>query len=352
MPRYGMDEKMRIMSEKPLNAETPHEYLRSWITANSKFFARNQAQIPARRADLSRWRLSVEGEVEFAFEMGYEDILGMARSIRANTLECSGNGRSLLTEKARGNPWTIGGVGNAVWGGVLLGDILKMAMPKEGAGHVSFEGFDKPLGSAGIRFIRSIPLAKALTETLLAYEMNGDPLPPKHGFPLRALVLGWTGVSSVKWLNRIIVRKEPYNGFYMDKVYRIFGRGEAPEEGTVVTALKVKSVITRPLSGERLPKGPVNILGAAWAGEADIAGVEVSTDGGESWAAAELIGPSSRFAWRQWQHPWKAIDQGRFTLLSRATDTAGNVQPERASWNVLGYGNNGVREHAVTVEIS
>lgn len=352
MARYGMDEKMRIMSEKPVNAETPHAYLRSWITANSKFFARNQSQIPPRRIDLSKWRLSVSGEVEFSFEVGYEDLLGMPKQIQACTLECSGNSRSLLQEKARGNPWTIGGVGNAVWGGVLLGDLLTMAMPKAGAAHVSFEGFDKPLGSAQIRFIRSIPMEKAMTETLLAYEMNGDPLPPKHGFPLRSLVLGWAGASSIKWLTKIIVREKPFEGFYMDNVYRVFQKGESPESGAVVTVLKLKSIITRPLTGQMLPKGPVTILGAAYAGEGEIARVEVSVDGGATWEDAELIGPKSRFAWRQWQYTWKAIDEGRFLLMARATDSAGNLQPENAAWNVLGYGNNGIREHAVTVAIA
>ena len=178
-------DKMRIMSEKPLNAETPHEYLRSWITANAVFFDRNQGEIPQGPIALSDWQLAIEGEVERSLTFSFDQILRMPKAIVTNTLECSGNSRSLLANKARGNPWTIGGVGNAVWGGVWLQDVLNKAGLKNNARHVAFEGFDKPLGSAQIKFVRSIPLKKAVSSTLLAYEMNGEPLPLKHGYPLR-----------------------------------------------------------------------------------------------------------------------------------------------------------------------
>jgi DMSO/TMAO reductase YedYZ molybdopterin-dependent catalytic subunit len=346
-----MKGKMRIMTAKPLNAETPIESLRSWITPNSVFFDRNQGEIPARRMALAKWRLLVDGEVERPATFTFEQIRRMPKAIAADTLECSGNGRSLLAQKAAGNPWTIGGVGNAVWGGVWLKDVLQKAGLRPGASHVAFEGFDRPLGSAGVKFIRSIPLDKALSTTLLAYEMNGEPLPLKHGYPLRALALGWTGANCVKWLQRIFIMDRPYAGFFMDNVYRVFQKGQDPKTGDVVTGLKLKSVITQPLPEEAVPVGRVVVLGTAYAGEEMVERVEVSVDGGISWKPAQFIGPKEPFAWRQWQYVWEGAERGEHLLMSRAADAQGRLQPMQAEWNALGYGNNGVREHAVTVRV-
>ena len=176
-----MSEKMRVMSEQPRNAETPPERLRSWITANEVFFDRNQGRIPQTPVPLAEYRLVVDGEVNTPLELTWEEIAGLPKVILANTLECSGNGRSLLKEKAAGNPWTMGGVGNAMYGGVWLRRILDMAGPVPSARHVAFAGMEPSVGSKGIAFVRSIPLEKAMSSTLLAYEMNGEDLPLKHG---------------------------------------------------------------------------------------------------------------------------------------------------------------------------
>jgi len=346
-----MEKKIRIMSEKPLNAETPIEYLRSWITPNSVFFKRNQGEIMKQPIDLSQWEILIEGEVEKTARFSFDQIIRMPKAIVANTLECSGNGRSLLEEKAAGNPWTIGGVGNAVWGGVWLRGLLEKAGLTEKAKYVAFEGLDKPLGSAGIKFIRCIPIDKAMSSTLLAYEMNGEPLPLEHGYPLRSLALGWTGANCVKWLYKVTVLDHPFEGFYMDNVYRVFQKDEDPKSGEVVKRIKLKSIITQPLSGETLEAGPITILGAAYAGEVDIEHVEVSVDNGKSWEVAELIGPHEPFAWRQWQFVWEVKKNGEYTIMARAIDSNGGQQPMNARWNVLGYGNNGIREHSVTVHI-
>lgn len=343
--------KMRIMSSKPLNAETPTEHLRSWITANSVFFDRNQGAIPYRRIPIEKWSLSVAGEVESPLTFSFDEILRLPKAISANTLECSGNSRSLLPQKASGNPWTVGGVGNAVWGGVWLREILAAAGLRPAARHVAFEGLDKPLGTSGARFIRSIPVEKAVASTLLAYEMNGAPLPLKHGYPLRALALGWTGANCVKWLTRITVLDRPFEGFYMDSVYRVFQKEQQPETGEVVTGMKLKAIITQPMPGETLRSGTIVILGAAYAGEKEVARVEVSVDGGTMWHAAEFIGPREPYAWRQWQALWKASEPGEYSIMARAVDADGNQQPMNAAWNVLGYGNNGIAEHAVRVTI-
>ncbi len=341
---------MRVMTQAPLNAETPVQSLRSWITANSVFFHRNQSEMKS-AVSLREWRLRVEGEVEIPREFTFDEVLRLPRATAADTLECAGNGRGLLKEKASGNPWTIGGAGNAVWGGVWLKEILQRAGLKKGARHVAFEGLDEPLGSAGIKFIRSIPLEKAVGSTLLAYEMNGEPLPLPHGFPLRVLALGWVGASCCKWLARIRVMDRPFQGHYMDKAYRMYQNGEDPASGIVTTGIPLKSFLTQPANGETLERGKIAVLGAAFGGGAEIARVEISVDGGRTWAPAELIGPNEPFAWRQWQYLWTADNKGEHRLMSRATDSGGNQQPMKGRWNVLGYGNNGVEEHSITVHI-
>jgi DMSO/TMAO reductase YedYZ molybdopterin-dependent catalytic subunit len=346
-----MKKKMRIMTEKPLNAETPTESLRTWTTDNAVFFKRNQGQIMQRPIKLTAWKLSIDGLVKHKLNLSFEEIRRMPKAEVANTLECSGNSRSLLEKKASGNPWTIGGVGNAIWGGIWLSDLLAKAELKKDAGHVSFEGLDKPLGKAAIKFIRSIPLEKAMDSTLLAYEMNGQPLPLKHGYPLRALALGWTGANCVKWLRKITVLDQPQEGFFMDRVYRVFQKGEDPKTGEVVKEIDIKSIIVEPADAETLPAGILPIRGAAYAGEVGIQAVDVSVDDGSTWQPARLIGPDETYAWRHWEYLWEARQSGEFTIMARATDTAGRQQPETANWNVLGYSNNGIREHAIAVKI-
>jgi len=346
-----MSKTKRIMTEKPLNAETPAEHLRSWITANAVFFDRNQGEIPANKDLFKDWQLIIEGELQKPISLTKGQLLSMPKDIVANTLECSGNSRSLLEKKASGNPWTIGGVGNAEWGGVWLGDLLKMAGLKQSARHVSFEGLDQPLGSAKIKFIRSIPIEKALSGTLLAYEMNGEPLPLEHGYPLRALALGWTGANCVKWLHKITVLDKPFEGFFMDRVYRVFQKGQDPKTGETVTHINLKSIITQPVAGESFSAGNVTVLGAAYSGQGHVEKIEVSTDKGSSWHPAAFIGPNEPYAWRQWQYIWEVEEKGEFILMSRASDNEGRQQPMNAEWNVLGYGNNGIRAHAVNVHI-
>ena len=346
-----METKMRVMTKRPLNAETPRENLRTWITDNAVFFKRNQGQFMDTPIKLSDWQLLIEGLVEKKLRVTYDDLQRLPRVEVANTLECSGNGRSLLKQKAAGNPWTIGGVGNAIWGGIRLRELLEKAGLQDNAEHVSFEGLDKPLGSAGIKFIRSIPIEKAMSSTLLAYEMNGQPLPLEHGFPLRALALGWTGANCVKWVHKITVLDRPYEGFFMDNVYRVFQKGEDPKSGEVVKDIHINSIIVEPANGASFSAGTVPVRGSAYAGEAGIQKVDVSVDDGQTWNPAKLSGLQQPYAWRHWEYMWQAEQPGDFTIMARATDTDGRRQPATARWNKLGYGNNGIREHSVRVDI-
>jgi len=211
---------------------------------------------------------------------------------------------------------------------------------------------DEPYGAAKLKFIRSLPLEKALTSTLLAYEMNGEPLPLEHGYPLRVLALGWTGANCAKWLKRIRLLDRPYEGHYMDKVYRIFQKGEEPGSGNAVTQISLKSIITQPLPGETLKREQRFIRGASYGGERSVAKIEISADGGRTWAPGEFIGPHEPFSWRQWQYLWNPAKEGAYCLLAGATDAEGSGQPLEARWNVFGYGNNGVREHGISVYIT
>jgi len=346
-----MDKKMRVMTENPLNAETPIERMRTWITDNEVFFKRNQGMFPKAPVDLDAWSMTVDGLVNKELTLTIENILAMPKEVVANTLECSGNSRSLLKQKASGNPWTIGGVGNAVWSGVWLKNILNTAGLKPDARHVCFEGFDIPKGKAQIKFIRSIPIEKAMDSTILVYEMNGEPLPLEHGFPLRALALGWTGANCVKWLSKITVLSSPVESFFMDRVYRIFQKGEDPSSGEVITGISIKSITTQPLKDEQIPLGLIPIRGAAYAGEDGVKLVEVSVDNGQTWKPATFIGLNVSYAWRHWEYLWQAESKGTSTIMTRATSTSGEQQPTSAAWNVLGYCNNGIEEHAVTIEV-
>ncbi len=346
-----MEIKKRVMTSSPLNAEPPIELLRSWITPNSAFFNRNQGAIPEQPINIEDWRLHVSGQVQREVEYTFQELLQMPKITTACTFECSGNGRSLLSEKAPGNPWTIGGVANVVWGGVSLKDVLEGAGLTEGSLHVAFEGFGRPVGGSGVEFVRSIPIDKALDSTILAYEMNGEPLPNENGYPLRALPLGWYGANSVKWLNRIVVMEKPYEGYFMDKAYRIFQKGQDPKTGEVVMNIKVKAIITKPLNNEKIKRGKVLIMGAAYAGENTIDRVMLSFDNGNAWVEAQLFGPNEKYAWRQWQHLWYADIPGEYQIFAKATDSAGNQQPLEGQWNAHGYCNNGIKDHGVTVTI-
>ena len=237
-------------------------------------------------------------------------------------------------------------------GGAWLKEVLDKAVVTQNAQHVAFEGYEKSVGRSTVRFIRSIPLEKAMTTTLLAYEMNGEPLPYKHGFPLRSLALGWFGANCVKWLKTITLLDAPQEGFYMDSVYRVFDEGQDSKSGEVVTEIKVKSIITQPVPKMVQSAGDIVVLGAAYGGEARIVRVEVSLDGFDGWQPAAFIGPDEPFAWRQWQCVLKNVKPGNHTIYSRAIDENDVSQPLEATWNKLGYGNNGVKEHGVSFTVA
>ena len=334
-------ERMIVRSLRYLDLETPAHLLDSWITPVELFYVRNHLAQPS--VNLEAWRLEVTGEVERPLELTLAELEKVEPRTVTNTLECAGNGRAFFRPRIPGIQWARGAVGTATFSGPRLGEILKRAGLKATAKHVVFDGLDEPPGEVP-DFRRSIPIEKAMDPgTLIATRMNGAALTSEHGFPARALVPGWLGAASVKWLVEIRVLDKEFDGFFMKTGYRFPRRPVAPggsvspEETEVITSLVVKSIITRPGDGSRHSRGPVRIAGVAWGGEKEIARVEVSTDGGRTWQSAELGRDRAKYAWQLWEFRWAPPEPGRYTLLSRATDSAGQTQPASPRWNPSGY---------------
>ena len=328
-----VDERLISRSEEPLNLEMPFSSLREFVTPNEKFYVRCHFPVP--QIDPATWRLRVEGVVGSAAEFTLEDLRAMPRHTIPATMECAGNGRSHLEPKVKGVAWDIGAVGNAEWSGVLLRDVLARAGLKSDACEVVLEGADRgaikepPRPPSEIHYARSVPLEKANADVLLAFEMNGAPLTAEHGFPLRVVVPGWFGMASVKWLQRIVVTREPFNGYYQSIDYTYWEERDGMPTLVPLAEMRVKAQIARPHMGEVLPAGQeYRVHGAAWGGEHDVVKVEVSEDSGANWSAATLLGEPVKNAWRFWQFRWKTPTQpGDYTLMARATDSAGQTQP-------------------------
>jgi len=320
---------------------------RSWITPNDRFFVRSHFPVPA--VDAATWRLQVTGLVRAPLTLSLADLRAMPATEAAHTLECAGNGRGRYElASTSGTQWMYGAVGNARWSGVPLAAVLERAGLATEAKHVWFEAADHaPLPQAP-PFLRSIPLDKAMREVLLADRMNGAALPQLHGAPLRAIVPGWFGMASAKWITRVRVEAAPSDNHFMVKGYRYNYPGVDPAQAAPVEEMKVKSLITSPLAGARVPAGTLGVHGFAWAGPAGVARVEVSSDGGASWRAAQFVGERADLAWRAWTADVSAR-AGALTVMARATDGAGDVQPDAAKPNGGGYGNNSI--HKVSVHV-
>ena len=347
------EDGMIVRSSRFFDLESPVEYFDRWLTPVPHFFVRNHMHEPSELSE-QIWRLTVGGEVDKPITLVLTDLRKLASHSVVNTLECAGNGRSLHRPQVPGIQWGKGAVGTAKFSGPRLKDLLQQAGVKTSGKHVMFRGLDEVPGKVP-PFIRSIPIEKALdSDTLIATHMNDAPLTKHHGFPARALVPGWVGAASCKWLTEIKVLDSEFVGNFMSPGYRFPnqpvkpGDSVKPEDTHVVTGLNVKSVISGPLDGSTLKAGKLTVHGAAWAGEAEVVKVEVSIDGGSSWNAAELGREQSRYAWRLWAYSWNS-KPGDYAIRSRATDNQGRVQPAEAVWNPSGYLYNAVDEVKVHV---
>ena len=334
------------------NHALPLEALRHEITPVGLHYLLIHFDIP--HVDAETWRLQIGGRVEHPLTLTLDDLKARPSRTLAVTLECAGNGRVLLEPRAVSQPWLREAVGTGEWTGTPLAPILQEAGVQPEAVEVVFTGLDRGVqGDVEQIYERSLPLAEAQREeVLLAYAVNGQPLPPQHGFPLRVVVPGWYGMTHVKWLQAITVVDEPFRGWQQDASYRI--RQSEDEQGTPVTRMQPRALMVPPgipdfLSRSRfVDAGPCVLEGRAWCGWAPIERVEVSVDGGESWADATLGEAPSRFAWRGWRYEWQA-EPGERELCCRATDADGRTQPLTAEWNFDGFCNNAVQRVQVVV---
>ena len=350
MTRFGKRDDLIVHEEEPFNAETsPAALAEGPLTATDAFYVRDHGEVP--EIDPSSWRLHVHGEVERELDLSLVTLHEAFREREVTaTLQCAGNRRKGLMavrEIANEAPWGPGATGTATWGGISLADVIALAGPKEGAAHVGFEGADlcPETGAAPELFGGSIPLDKALRrEVLLAWTMNGEPLEPVHGAPLRVVVPGYIGARSVKWLERIEVRRDPWPGYFQNVAYRLLPEDgtPGPGEGMPLGLAALNADVLSPADGETLAAGPVEVRGYAFAGgERYVARVDVSLDGGGSWSQAELLEDLGPWAWRQWRITVD-LPPGPHEILVRAWDSSAATQPDHdaALWNPKGYVNN------------
>jgi DMSO/TMAO reductase YedYZ molybdopterin-dependent catalytic subunit len=333
------------------NHGIPLEAMRYDLTPPGLHYLLIHYDIPA--LDGESWRLRVDGLVRQVLEVDLATLRAMpARSVRV-TMECAGNGRARLQPRPVSQPWLVEAVGTAEWTGVPLRDVLARAGSDPSAVEVVFTGADHGV-ERGVEqdYQRSLPLPEAAREdVLLAYEMNGQPLPPQHGYPVRLVVPGWYGMAHVKWLVGVELVDRPFTGFQQAVAYRY--RQNPDESGEPVDRIAPRALVVPPgfpdfMSRGRIVRpGPVPIEGRAWSGRAPVARVEVSVDGGGTWDDAELEPPTGhRWAWRRWMYPWTA-KPGSYLVTARATTTDGEVQPTGQVWNRGGFANNGAQRVAV-----
>jgi sulfite oxidase len=348
MGRYGKRADLLVHEEEPFNAETGLAALDAPLTATDAFYVRGHGPVP--EIDPAAWRLHVHGLVERELDLSLATLREAFREREVTaTLQCAGHRRAglIAVRDIPGEaPWGPGATGTATWSGVALADVLALAGPLREAAHVGFEGADLcPQPHFAERFGGSIPLDKACRpEVLLAWTMNGEPLPPVHGAPLRVVVPGYIGARSVKWLERIEVRSWPWQGYFQHVVYRLLPEDgiPGPGAGMPLGLVALNADVLSPADGETVAAGPLEVVGYAFAGgERHVARVDVSVDGGASWSQAELLEDLGRWAWRHWRITVK-LAPGEHEIVVRAWDSSAATQPEdeAALWNPKGYVNN------------
>ena len=345
---------LRMVNDAPFNAEAPPEALAGEITPTELHYVRSNFAVPTHDG-----LLELGGAVEEPVTLTVDDLRALPAVERAVTLECAGNGRLETRPLPVGEPWGDYAVSTAGWTGALLHEVLAQAKPTADGVEVRFQGADHgryhlnpvltDINRDDLTFERSLPLAHVTdpaAEILIAYEMNGEPLNRDHGAPFRLIVPHWYAVASVKWLKRIDVLTEPFSGEFQTGHY-IYQWPDRPHEP--VALMRVRARITDPAPGATVEVGTHTVRGKAWSGPGPVTQVDVSLTGEGEWHPAELRPPKGPYQWQDWSFEWTADDIGRQTLRARATDAAGNVQPEVPPWNRLGYGNNAIE--VVHVEV-
>jgi DMSO/TMAO reductase YedYZ molybdopterin-dependent catalytic subunit len=331
-----------VVTHEPLNAHTSEPALREPVTPVGAFFTRNNFAVP--RVDRGAWRLPLTGAFAQPRVVTFAEIAAMPSRELEVVLECAGNGRTRMRPVPEGTPWGDRAVGCARFLGVPLVDVVSPARVEPGVVEMVFRGADS---GKGMSFERSLPIEKALhPDTLLVFEMDGRPLAPEHGAPVRLLVPGWYGVASVKWLSEVRASREPFRGHFQVERYVYEAKPRSPD-ATPVRAMRVKSIVVGPEAAR--VGAPAEVRGWAWSGDAAIRRVDVSDDGGKTWHRAQLDASRGPYAWRGFSFAWTPRAAGTHELLARATDEAGRTQPMETPWNVHGYGCNSPAPRKVTV---
>ncbi len=346
---------LTVLSDRPLNAETPAHLLDDAVTPNHLHFVRNNGHIPerARKQDLTGWELTIDGHINRARTFTMTELQGEFEHREAQlTIECAGNGRAGYFPNASGNQWTLGAVGCARYKGIRLADVLKSLGLKQSAIFIGYYGEDPHLSRDPKRspISRGVPIEKAMDpHTLLVWEMNGVPLPAEHGFPMRLICPGWPGSTSGKWLKRIWIRDQVHDGTKMTgSSYRIPRSPVAPgtsvpdEDMEIITTMPVKSLITRPENGVTVSQdADLEVRGHSWSGTGRVSRVDISYDFGSTWHATTLAPGTNRYAWQRWSTRLRLPKKGYYEIWARATDDAGRSQPMIVpGWNPKGYLNN------------
>ncbi|VAW01185.1 putative molybdenum containing oxidoreductase [hydrothermal vent metagenome] len=340
---------LSLLNDRPVNAETPPEFLDDAITPTSRHFIRNNG-IPPEDVDPATWTLTIDGFVDNPMELTIADLRDQFEVVTmALALECGGNGRGFFDPPAKGNQWTYGAVACSEWTGVRLKDVLAKAGVQSNVIYTAHHGADSHLSGDPTKaaLSRGVPIAKAMTDNvLIAFEMNGEALHPMNGAPLRLVVPGWPASTAQKWLTRIQLRDVVHDGAKMTgKAYRRPNRQVAPgekvetEDFIIIERMPVKSLVTFPANGATSGL-KTEVRGHAWAGDRTVASLEVSTDFGATWQSAELDAPVNSGAWQNWRTNVTFPQAGYYEVWARATDSAGEMQPFAIDWNPKGYLNN------------
>ena len=342
-------------SKEPLNCELPPAMLGGEVTATGQFFRRNHFPIP--ELDAGSWRLELSGLVREPLSLSLPQLRGMPSDSVMATLECAGNGRDLFSPPVPGERWGLGAVSTARWTGARLRDLLDQAGVLPEASEAVFRGADGgrlPDVPEPIRYERSLSVGDIETSgALLAYEMNGEPLPARHGFPVRLIVPGWYAMASVKWLAEIVMTSSPFRGFFQDAHYVYEWQRHGRPEREPVRLQRVRAIVADPAAGQRVSAGDLVVRGVAWSGTGPVTQVDVRVESPavlpmSHWQPARLVGPASRHGWQRWELHVAGLPPGPALIGARATDGAGHDQRTAPEWNELGYGGNFIHEVAAT----
>lgn len=351
---------MRVLNDKPLNMETPAHLLDDEVTPADRMFVRNNG-IPPENPDPDTWTLTIDGEsAKKKVTLSLKDLKSKFKHHTYHLqLECGGNGRSEFYPPAKGNQWSLGAISCALWTGVRLRDVLEYAGIKENAVYIGYYGTDSHLSGDPNKVVisRGVPMHKALEdESLIAFQMNGKDVPLLHGYPLRLVTAGWPASTSGKWLKRIAIRDKVHDGPKMTGYsYRVPCKKVAPGEKVakkdmcIIESMPVKSIITSPVSGTTQKTGHAfEVRGHAWAGDLEVARMDISNDFGATWMKCDLKKPRNRLAWQSWSAHVSLPETGYYEIWARATDSQGRMQPMIVpGWNPRGYLNNACHRIAV-----